>query len=219
MADYSRQIFPDLNLFKKEVTERFLITLMEIYRMHPVYKYNDNESKSRIQISPTYANITFQGKNPQLLIRVGGYQFNLNDYFNNNAMEEVKNEEGVISGFKSLKLISTVVSVHVRSYGEEESSDLADELAQLGAFSASYMFAQVGIDIRDVQISETQETDNNNDIYETILQFQVIVPWEFSRYTGKPAADPEIEFEFDDDIVNGYRSPGVYVFKGGVKKE
>ena len=218
MANYSRQIFPDLNLFKKETTERFLMALMEIYRKHPVYKYNDNDSKTRIQISPTYGNITHQGKNPHLLVRVGGYQFNLNDYLNNNATEEIVNDEGVVAGFKSLKLISTTISVHVRSYGEEESSDIADELAQLGVFSASFMFSQVGIDIRDVQISETQETDNNNDIYETMLQFQVIVPWEFKKLSNKPAAGGEVEFEHED-IINGYRRPGVYVFKGGIKKE
>ncbi|MED4068627.1 hypothetical protein [Priestia megaterium] len=215
-----RTIFPNLKLFKKEITERFLIALREVFRQHPAYGYQDDESETRIHIDPTYANIFYEGKNPQMLIKVGSYQFNLNDTFNQNAYQEVENDLGVIGGFRSLKTIGTNITVMIRSFAEEESSDLADELSTLGIFSAHSMFTQVGINIRDAQVSETVEADNNNDIYETGVSFQIETPWEFMKVNGKPADGGEIEFESDDDdITNDYRQPGVYTFRGRIVKK
>lgn len=215
-----RTIFPDLKLFKKEITERFLIAMREVFRRHPAYGYQDDESDSRIHINPTYANIQYEGKTPQLLVKVGSYQFNLTDTLNNNAYEEVNNELGVVGGFRSLKNMGTTVTVMVRSYAEEESSDLADEVAALGVFSAHFMFTQLGINIRDSQVSETQETDNNNDIYETAVNFRVEVPWEFTKVNSKPADGVEFEVDpWEQELLSGYRGPGVYTFRGKIIKK
>lgn len=212
----ARQIFPDLKLFKKEVTERFLIALREIFRIHPAYGYQDDERDTFIHIDPTYVDISYEGKAPRLLIKVNGYQLGLNDMLFNNVSEQIFNSQGVATGFRSVKRMGTTVTVIVRSFFEEESSDIADELAALGIYSAHDMFDQVGINIRDAQVSETQETDANNDIYETVVNFQIEVPWEFAKY--KEASADEVEFEIiaDDDIINGYRSPGVYTFQGKI---
>lgn len=212
-----RTIFPELKLFKREITDRFLIALREVFRRHPAYGYKDDEFESRIHIDPTYANIQYEGKNPQLLVKVGQYQFDLNDTLNQNAYEEVLNEQGAIGGYRSLKNMGTNVTINVRSYAEEESSDLADELASLGVYSAHFMFAQVGINIRDSQVSETTETDRNNDIFETVVNFRIEVPWEYTQTNKKPADGGEIEIEYpDDESINGYRRPGVYTFKGKI---
>lgn len=213
---YERTIFPEMKLFKKEITERFLIALREVFRIHPAYGYKDDESKSLIHIDPTYADITYEGKNPQLLIKVGGYQFNLTDTLNQNAYEEVINSQGVIGGYRSLKNMAANVSIIVRSYAEEESSDLADELSTLGVYTAHFMFTQVGINIRGSQVSETQESDNHNDIYETVVTFQIEVPWEFTKANGKPADGADFEIIADDESINDYRRPGVNVFKGKI---
>ena len=217
---YERQIFPELKLFKKELTERFLIALMEIYRIHPAYNYADDESESSIHISPTYADIRFEGRNPQLLIKVGAYQFNMTDMLNQNAVEEILNKEGIVAGYRYFKNISTTVTVMVRAYAEEESSDIADELSSLGIFTAHHMFAQLGVNIRDSQVSETSEVDNNNDIFETAVSFRVDVPWEFTRTSNEGSDDLEFEFEDGhDEIINNYRRPGVYVFKGSIAQD
>ena len=217
---YERQIFPDIKLFKKELTERFLVALMEIYRIHPAYPYADDESESSIQISPTYADIRYEGRNPQLLIKVGAYQFNLTDMLNQNAVEEILNSQGVTAGYRHFKNISTTVTVIIRAFAEEESSDLADELSTLGIFTAHHMFAQMGINIRDSQVSETSEVDNNNDIFETAVSFRVDVPWEFTRSHNEAADDFDFEYEpGHDEIINNYRRPGVYVFKGQISSD
>ena len=213
---YERQIFPDIKLFKKEITERFLIALREIYRIHPAYQYLDDERDSQIHIDPTYVNINYEGRAPRLLIKVGGYQLGLNDMLFNNASGEVLNTQGVASGYRSLKRMITNVMITVRSFAEEESSDLADELASLGVVSAHHMFTQVGINIRNVDVTETQEADQNNDIYETVVNFQIEVPWEFTQSTDDLADEVDFEIIADDDIINGYRSPGVYTFHGKI---
>ena len=212
----SRQIFPDLKLFKKEITERFIIALREIFRIHPAYEYQDDERDTAIHINPTYVDVNYEGKAPRLLVRVNGYQLGLNDMLFNNVSEQIFNSEGIATGYRSVKRMGTTVTIIVRSFFEEESSDIADELAALGVFSAHGMFEQVGINIRDAQVSETQETDNNNDIYETMVNFQIEVPWEFAKYTNSPADGVEFEIITDDDIINGYRSPGVYTFHGKI---
>lgn len=210
--NYSRTMFPDLKLFKKEMTERFLIVLREIFRDHPAYPYLDDESKTSIHIDPTYADIQYEGKSPQLFIKSGSYQFSLQDTLNRNMYSEIMNAQGVYSGSRHLKNMSSTVAIIVRSYGEEESSDLADEIAALGIFAAHHMFTQLGINIRSSNVSETDEMDQNNDRYQTVVNFQIDVPWEFSIGTDDGALDPEFDIGWDEEgDYEGYRSPGVYV--------
>lgn len=210
--NYSRTIFPELKLFKKEMTERFLIVLREVFRDHPAYPYLDDESKTSIHIDPTYADIQYEGKSPQLFIKSGSYQFSLQDTLNRNMYSEIMNAQGVYSGSRHLKNMQSSVAIIVRSYGEEESSDLADEIAALGIFAAHHMFTQLGINIRSSDVSETEEMDQNNDRYQTVVNFVIEVPWEFSIGTEDGAIDPGFDIGIDDmDGYEGYRRPGVYV--------
>lgn len=208
----SRTIFPDLKLFKKTIREHFLVALREIFKIHPVYPYEENqEAETKIHIEPTYATRTYEGKNPQMLVKVGGYEFHLQDMLGNNLFSDQRNELGVVGGFTSLKNMSTAISVVVRAYAEEESSDLADELASLGVYSAKHMFAQVGIQIRRSSISETTKS-GQDDHYDTVVVFEVDVPWEFSQASKKASEDGDVEYEADPIANGSYREPGVSVF-------
>jgi hypothetical protein len=207
-----RTIFPDLKLFKKTVTEHFLLSLQEIYRIHPVYPYTDDESPyTSIHISPTYANITYDSLRPQLLVKVGQYDMALQDTLGNNLYEEIRNDDDVIGGYRSLKNLSTMVTVMVRAFAEEESSDIADELAVLGVYAAHHMFAQMGLNIRGSSVSETVKVDNQNDYFQTNVNFQVDVPWQFTTVNRSGATNPDWETTIPEDFIGVYRMPGVYV--------
>lgn len=207
-----RTIFPDLKLFKKTVSEHFLVALREIYKIHPAYPYTEDDSaNTMIHIEPTYANITFEGLCPQLLVKVGQYEFSLQDTLGGNLYEEMRNDAGVVSGYRSLKNMSTIVTIVVKAYAEEESSNIADELAVLGTYAARHMFTQVGLNIRGSAVSETVKVDNQNDYYQTHVNFQVDVPWEFMSSNNSAITDPGLEIEIPD-TPSDYREPGVYVY-------
>lgn len=210
-----RTIFPDMQLFKKTVIERFLIAARTIYANHPTYRYDEYSAlDTKIHIEPTYANQNFEGKNPRLLAKVGQYEFSLQDFLGGNLAEDVMNADGVIGGYSSMKNMTTMITIIVRAYAEEESADLADELAHLGVFSAHHMFTQVGLNIRGSAVSETRETNNQDDTFDTMVNLTVDVPWEMKKFSGKAAAEPEPEIDIPADVIEGYRPPGTYVING-----
>jgi hypothetical protein len=209
-----RVIFPNLKLFKKTVTEHFLVALREIYKIHPAYPYTEEETPyTSIHIEPTYANITYDSVHPQLLVKVGQYELALQDTLGNNMYEEIKNGAGIISGYRSLKNMSTMVTIIVKAFAEEESANIADELAVIGVYAAHHMFTQVGLNIRGSAVSETAKVDNQNDYYQTNVNFQVDIPWEFSNLNNAEPVDPLPETEIPvSPTSDEYREPGVYAF-------
>lgn len=215
-----RTLFPGMQLFKKTVTENFLVTLREIFKAHPAYPYLANAADSKIVIEPTYGTVTHEGRVPQMLVKTGPYRFSLNDTIDKNMVSEMRNELGVIGGFRSQKDMFTTVKVFVRSYIEEESSNLADEVVMLGAYAADYMFNQMGIQIQDSNVSETIERDASKDVYETQVDFSVLVPWELTKVSKEAALDPGIDIELPDGFdPDAYRAPGSYVIQAKWKKD
>lgn len=210
LSEEQRALFPEVHLFKKSVRERFLVALREIYKRHPAYKFEDDMAATGIHIQPSYANISHEYRVPRFLIKIGQYNFGLQDGFFKNMTEEVRNNEGVVAGYKSFKVIPTTISVSVRAFVEEESSDLADELNMLGVFALHGMFTQVGINIQDATIGETQEVERENDLFETQVIFRVEVPWEYQHGTGRGPDDPNIDIDIPDPFGKEYRAPGVY---------
>lgn len=215
----SRTIYPDLKLFKKFVNEQFLVCLREIFKKHPVYTYDIDQSNTPIHIEATYVQRNFSGKNPVILSRVGQYELDLQDMLGKNLHQHVMNDKGVYSGFSSMKDMTAAITVQVRAYSEEQSSDIADEIAMLVIYAANYMFSQVGLNIKRSAVSETSMLDNSNEIYETRVQFQGNVPWEFVKTDKEGALDGEFEFDYPDGWHTDYRPPGAYVIKGREKKD
>jgi hypothetical protein len=185
-----------------------------IYTNHPTYSYNEQiPSDTKIHIEPTYAQQRFEGKNPRMLIKVGQYEFSLQDTLGGNLMSDIMNSDGVIGGYSAIKNMSVPITVVVRAYAEEESSDLADELVALGVYAAHHMFTQVGLNIRGSAVSETRETDNQTDTFDTFVNFTVDVPWQLSKFSGKGPADADAEIIVPEDVTGDYRAPGVYTIR------
>lgn len=205
-----RMIFPDLKLFKRETIDRFLVATREIYRIHPAYPYLDDVSQTKIHIEPTYGNVQYEGKNPQLLIKVGQYEIAFQDTLGMNIANSVQNSLGVTAGYRSLKNMSTIISIIVKAYAEEESSDLADELSLLSTYAARHMFNQVGIIVQGAAISETEEVDTAKNIYQTVVNLSVDIPWEFKFFTDKNSVDPNPIIDLPPINNGDYVPPGVY---------
>lgn len=209
MSD-SRWLFPDMALFKREITDRILVALQTIYINHPTYTYADDDALTKIHIDPTYGNVTYEGEEPQLLVKVGQYEFALQDYLGMNLAGPQSNINGVNGGFYALKDMSTVISVTVSAYAEEESSDIADELVMLGTYAARTVFNQLGIIIMGSAVSDTQEIDASKNIFQTVVSFSANIPWQLSMTTNKPALNPDPTINLPPVNGGDYVAPGVY---------
>jgi len=185
-----RQIFPELKLLKKDVLERFLLTLYEVYRMHPVYPYDPNHkedyNKSKILIYPSYAKIDYFGKQPKVVVKMGAYSFSGVDTFFNDASGEYRDENDVFLGWVHEKMMNTSITIIIHSQAEEEASDIADELALLLSYGAKSLFSEVGLIIRAVQVSETDIQDTEKNIYQTMIGVNIEFSWKGIIATKKP---------------------------------
>lgn len=206
-----RALFPNLKLFKKTLREHFLVAIREIYKVHPTYTFLESRSDTQIHIEPTYADVTYTGKKPHMLVKIGTYDFALQDTLGKNMFEDVPNLLGVTGGYSSLKNMSTNIFVIVRAYAEEESSDLADELAMLGVYAAHHMFTQVGINIQGSRVGETNKTETQGETYDTVVNFQVDVPWKLQQVNEADFSDPEVGIDLPTETADVYRSPNVYI--------
>lgn len=216
----SRTIFPNLQLFKKEVTERLLIAIREIYKNHPTYLYNDDEALTQILIYPSYADVERPGNMPKILVRPGGYEFGMNDTLFGTFESEARNADGALAGFTYSKMVATSFQAVIYAYAEEESSDIADEFALLVVFACRTMFDQVGIKVENTQVSETSVVDPDKGKYQTIVAVAIDFPWSGSIITGDPPLD-DIQFDPPDlsaEAVDGYRAPGIEVFREKLKQ-
>lgn len=211
----SRQLFPNLKLFKKEVTERFLTVTRGLYEHHPIYSYLEDESESGLLIYPSYADPEYDGKKPSFVAKTGSYNYHLQDTLFNNMSNEVKNSYGSIAGFEYSQIITVPITVLIHAYAEEESSDLADELTNLVVFACRNTYSREGLIVRGGQVSETDIFNNEQKVFQTTINFTFDVPWVTSSVdTSPPAGDVILTPDWEDPIeFDTYRSPGVTVVK------
>jgi hypothetical protein len=214
-----RTIFPEVALVKKDLMERFLVSLREIYRNHPTYTYADNELETGIHIQPSYADLAMPGKKPRLIIKPGGYDFSLTDTLFHNMSGEAKNPAGITAGYAYQKMSSSSVTIVVDAYAEEESSDVADELAMLMAFVCRGMFGQNAIAIRGVAVSVTEVLDQAQGLYRTMVS----VPFEFAwqgEITSNASSVLRTDTIFEPLETPGTsRTPGVEAYRQYLKQQ
>lgn len=214
----NRVIFPNVTLIKKTITERLLMALHEIYKNHPTYTYSDDELQSNILIYPAYAALDAPGKKPRMIVKTGGYAFALTDTLFHNMEADAKNDQGSVAGFSYKKMMSSSAIIEVEGYAEEESSDLADELAMLSTFACRGMFGQVGIAIRGAEVSNTELKDANQNIYLTRLSVGIDFAWGGVITNSAPpvlANTPSIEV----DAQIGSGTPGIEVFLRSINQQ
>ena len=214
-----RALFPKLNFFKKEVIERFLIATTEIYKRHPIYTYDSDDEKTEIIIIPAYGDVVFNGKKPGIIAKAGGYSLHLMDTIYQNMSKEYINQQGYIAGYKKEQIIPISLTIFVQALAEEESSNIADELAGLLVFACRSMYGQVGLVVKGAQISDTDLFDKDNDVYQTTVTVALDVPWELLFEDNQPPVEENIIFtdscsgETEQKNNDGYRQPGVFVTK------
>lgn len=210
----SRKIFEGLGLFKKEVVERFLVVTREIYKHHPAYIFDEDESKTEILIYPSYADTDRDGKQPRLIVKAGSYNYHLMDTIYNNMSKEVK-RNGSVAGYEHSQILNIPLTVLIHSYAEEESSDLADELASLVVYACRKMYSAKGLVVRGMQVSETDLFNNDQKIYQTTASISFDVPWTTSTVDlSAPIQGIELSPVIEEPLIfPTYRSPGVAVIK------
>jgi hypothetical protein len=214
-----RLLFPDLNLFKKQVIERFITVTKEIYRNHPVYSFIEDDLESKILIYPSYANVEAPSKQPIITIKMGSYDFVLTDTFNFNMSADFRGDDNVFRGYESSKLMSTSVMVLIRAYAEEEASDLADEFASLLVFACRNMYAGVGLMIRGARVSETDEADRTQGTFQTSVVIPIEAMWGGMIVDNlSDPVDPEVPIEIPSSPIDGYDAPGIRVWKESLNK-
>lgn len=207
----SRAIFPALKLFKKEVVERFLIATREIYKRHPSYTYNDEDGETGIIIIPAYGDVIFSGKEPRIVVKAGAYNMHLMDTFYNNMSREYIHPKGHVAGYEHDQIININLTVLVQAYAEEESSDVADELANLIIFACKSMYRQVGLVVKGAQVSETDQASQEQELFQTAVSLSLDVPWMFRLENLDDPIDEAIIDPSIDKNKEEYRAPGVSV--------
>lgn len=192
-----------------------MVTTRELYQYHPVYTYRDKEEDSGILIYPSYADTERDGEQPRFIVKAGSYNYSLMDTFYNNMSKEVF-KEGIVVGHEHSQIIPMTLTILVHAYAEEESSDLADELAGLIVFACRKQYSGNGLVTRGVQVSETDIFNNDQKIYQTAISVSVDVSWTTSASKVDMIDDiiTDIEIETEDPLYfDTYRPPGVYVSK------
>lgn len=221
-----------IRTFKKEVGERFILSLRAIYRNHPHYFYRESVRASNLLIEISYADIHYEGKVPQFLVKVGSYNKDLTDTLGQNVKEAVY-EEGSLVGYKHLKIVRLPITVIVKAKAEEECSDLADELADMGLLFAKEVFSKAGIIMMGAHVSETDLFDQEQKVWQTSVVFTVDVPWTYIVKSNIKVDgygfDIFTENELDENgneicpskVVEcdmPYRRPGVEVYREFIDK-
>lgn len=212
----SRTLFPNTKLIKRDVTERFLLAFREIFTHHETYTYADDDYTTGILIYPSYADLDTPDKKPKLILKAGGYNFNLADTLMSNLADEVTNEDGVVIGTTHKKVVNMNFSIIVQAYAEEESSDLADEVALMLHFSTPEVFAGYGITVLNSQIGETDLMKREDSIYQTVLFASITFPWLGikTKTTLDTVDDAYPEIELPEGITSSLnRIPGIEVYK------
>jgi hypothetical protein len=209
-----RLMFEELSLIKKEVTERFLSITRDVYVHHPVYTFAEDESVAKLFIYPSYGNPDHDGKNARMVVKVGAYNYHLMDTLNNNMSKEIV-IDGVVCGFEHQQTLSIPLTVLVQAYAEEESSDLADELANLVVFACRNRYRAKGLITRGVQVSETDLYDNKQKIYQTTVAITMDVPWTTRMINLEaPIENIHVGVENEETITfDTYRKPGISISK------
>lgn len=209
-----RLMFSELSLIKKEISERFLVVLRDLYKEHPVYNYTEDEADAKLLIYPSYGNPDRDGTQARMVIKVGSYNYHLMDTLNNNMSREII-KDGILVGLEHSQIITVPVTILVQAYAEEESSDLADELATLIVFACRNRFSEKGLIARGAQVSETDTFNQEQKIFQTSISCTFDIPWVTRMEdTGEPINQAELEFESEETLqIETYQSPGVSVMK------
>lgn len=202
-----RLLFPNMMLIKRWVAETFVTATRTVYADHPVYTHRDDDTTTGVYIAPTYADSEAPGKKPKILVQGGGYSFGLKDTLGRNLAYETLDRS------HAFKQVRVGMMVLVQAYAEEESSDLADELAMLLSTAAHDFYAAQGLVIDAVDVSETNVLDPEAKSFQTTLNLVVEVPVEITA--GATGRDGGVDIDLGLSQLRT-RTPAVTVFRKSI---
>lgn len=205
-----RLLFPQTTLIKKWASEQFAVATRTMYADHPVYTFNEEQEDTKIIIMPTFGDSSHSGKRPKILSQTGPYNYSFQDSLGRNLAETIKDPQtGDKIGTRFVKTIRMSMMVLVQAYMEEESSDLADELAALIALQGEHLYASHGLIMQDVTVGETNVLNAEEKSFQTSLNLVVESIIEVDDIQEVDTA--EIDFGIDlPDMATDH--PGVRVF-------
>lgn len=205
-----RLLFQHMMLPKRWVAESFVLATREIYADHPVYRYDEEDKRTEVIINPTYADTDTPGKKPKILAQGGGYDFSLNDSFGRNLSHNLTDPQtGRQVGSQSVKRVRMNMMILIQAYAEEESSDMADELAMLLSTVAHSHYASKGIIIDGVSVTETNVLSPEERSFQTVLNLTVEFIVEINLSDRPDEVGVDIDFDYIGQRTN---SPSVTVF-------
>lgn len=169
-----RLLFPHTVLIKRWATEQFLLATQQMYADHPVYTFQKEQTESKIIIMPTYGDSSDSGKRPKILSQTGGYGYSFKDTLDRNFAEDIydPNTNETI-GRRYVKTVRMTMMILVQAYTEQESSDMADELAALIALQGTHVYADHGLIVEDVVVGETNVLSEKDKTHQTSLNLVV----------------------------------------------
>lgn len=205
----NRLLIPNMVLLKRWIAEQFSVATRIIYSDHPVYTYSDTDEETGIVIMPTFADTDVPGKKPKILSQGGGYDLTFQDTLGRNFAQELIDETtGMAIGKKYVKQIRMNMMVLVQAYAEEESSDIADELAILLGSIATHVYADHGLVLYSVSVSETNVLNPEEKSFQTVVSLGLDVILEINETYPQDG----IDLEFGFDVISRKTSePGVRV--------
>lgn len=216
----NRAMFPNVKLLKREIAERFLIALRDVFTQHPIYTYDEDDFITKVLIYPSYADILTSGKQPKIMLKPNGYNFTLSEGLYNEFAGELTDEDGKVVGALYRKMLNMSATILVQAYAEEQSADLADELTMMLLFSCRERFAADGLLMRIAQVGETDMIQSEQGIYQTLLNVSFDFPWVGRILSDAPTLNETLpEIELPEQIVSSeYIQPGIEVFRQKIQQ-
>lgn len=203
-----RLLFHNMVLMKRWAAEQFTLATQLMYRDHPAYPYRDEDGETEVIILPTFADTDAPGKKPKILSQGGGYDLSFQDTIGGNLAHEVTDETGTVVGVKRVKQVRMSMMVLVQAYAEEETSDIADELALLVGSVGKHVYAQRGLAIYSLSVSETNVLNPEEKSFQAVLNIGFDTYIEIVETYGNQEGGLEIEFGVDTRLTS---EPGVRV--------
>lgn len=203
-----RLLFHNMLLLKRWAAEQFTLATQIMYRDHPAYPYRDEEDETEVIILPTFSDTDFPGKKPKILSQGGGYDLSFQDTLGSNFAHEVTDGQGQVIGVKRVKQVRMSMMVLVQAYAEEESSDLADELALLVGSVGRHVYAQKGLAIYSLSVSETNVLNPEEKSFQTVLNIGFDTYISIVETSETEEGGLEIDFGVDTRLTS---EPGVRV--------
>lgn len=162
---------------ERRIEKKFVIGLRAIFEMDDSFIYNEDDTLTKIMITPEYPEKGASFYTPHLVVTNISYQFNLQNSFYGNYLDDIINNDGVHIGAKSANIVP--YSLNVICLAEYYvSKDLANKVVNYMAYVAREVFNRMSLNIQTVSKSPTiAQQQWAEHIFETNVTVNGYVQW------------------------------------------